>query len=48
MIMLSSVRKDEFGRYFDEPALAGISTQGIYLIVDNVAEAYEKALAAGA
>lgn len=48
MIMLSSVRKDEFGRYFDEPASAGISTQGIYLIVDNVAEAYEKALAAGA
>ena len=48
MIMLSSIRTDEFGRHFNEPASAGISTQGIYLIVDNVADAYEKALAAGA
>ena len=48
MIMLSSIRTDEFGKYFDEPAWAGISTQGIYLIVDSVADAYEKALAAGA
>ena len=48
MIMLSSIRTDEFGKYFDEPASAGISTQGIYLIVDNVADAYEAALAAGA
>lgn len=48
MIMLSSTRKDDYGKHFDEPAAAGMSTQGIYLVVDNVTDAYEKALAAGA
>ena len=48
MIMVSSIRSDAFGKYFDEPASAGISTQAIYLIIDNVADVYEAALAGGA
>lgn len=48
MIMLSSVRTDEFGSHFDTPKAQGFSSQGAYLIVDDVAGAYERALAAGA
>ena len=39
MIMLSSIRTDEFGRHFNEPAAAEVSTQSIYLIVDDVTTA---------
>ena len=48
MIMLSSIRNDDFGKHFNEPSQAGMSTQGLYVVVDNVTDAYEKALAAGA
>ena len=33
MIMLSSVRDDEYGRHFETPKAKGISTQGAYIIV---------------
>lgn len=48
MIMLSSVRDDEYGLHFETPKKKGISTQGAYIIVDDVSAAYERALAAGA
>ena len=48
MIMLSSVRDDEYGRHFETPKAKGISTQGAYIIVNDDAGAYERALAAGA
>lgn len=48
MIMLSSTREDEYGKNFDTPKACGISTQGAYIIVEDVAAAYETALAAGA
>lgn len=48
MIMLSSVRDDEYGKNFAEPTQIGKSTQGLYLVVDSVVDAYERALAAGA
>lgn len=48
MIMLSSVRTDEFGKHFKTPDQLGTSTQGIYLVVDNIAAYYERAQAAGA
>lgn len=48
MIMLSSTRDDAYGKNFDTPKVAGISTQGAYIIVEDVAAAYERALAAGA
>ena len=48
MIMLSSVRRDEFGKHFDEPNNLTYATQGIYVVVPHVGDAYEKALAAGA
>ena len=48
MIMLSSVRHDEYGMHFENPKKKGISTQGAYIIVDDVSAAYERALAAGA
>ena len=47
MIMLSSVRDGDYGRHFDTPKAKGISTQGAYIIVADVA-AYQRALAAGA
>jgi len=48
MIILSSVRQDEYGLHFETPKVKGISTQGAYIIVEDVAAAYERALAAGA
>lgn len=48
MIMLSSTRDDGYGQYFDTPQARSISTQGIYIIVEDVPAAYERALAAGA
>ena len=48
MIMLSSTRDDDYGKNFDTPQVTGISTQGAYIIVEDVAAAYERALAAGA
>lgn len=48
MLMLSSVRDDEFGKRFDTPQAKGFSTQGVYIIVEDVAASYERALAAGA
>jgi uncharacterized glyoxalase superfamily protein PhnB len=48
MIMLSSVRDDEYGRHFDTPNAKNISTQGAYIIVEDVGAAYERAVAAGA
>jgi uncharacterized glyoxalase superfamily protein PhnB len=47
MIMLSSTRDDDYGKNFDTPKVTGTSTQGAYIIVEDVA-AYERALAAGA
>ena len=41
--MLSSVRDDEYGRHFETPKAKGISTQGAYIIVNDVAAAYERA-----
>ena len=48
MIMLSSTRDDDFGKNFDTPQVRDISTQGAYIVVENVSAAYERALAAGA
>ena len=48
MIMLSSTRDDDFGKNFDTPQVRGISTQGAYIVVEDVSAAYERALAAGA
>jgi uncharacterized glyoxalase superfamily protein PhnB len=48
MIMLSSTRDDDYGKNFDTPKVTGTSTQGAYIIVEDVAAAYERALAAGA
>lgn len=48
MIMLSSVRNDEFGKNFGEPSVVGANTQGIYLVVDDVQAYYDRAIAAGA
>ena len=48
MIMLSSVRDDEYGKHFKEPAQMGYATQGLYVHVDKVIDAYERAMAAGA
>ena len=48
MIMLSSTRDDDYGKNFDTPLAKGISTQGVYIIVEDISAAYERALAAGA
>ena len=48
MIMLSSTRDDDFGKNFDTPQVRGISTQGAYIVVEDVSAAYERAMAAGA
>jgi uncharacterized glyoxalase superfamily protein PhnB len=48
MIMLSSPGDDDYGKNFDTPQLRGISTQGIYIIVEDVSAASERTLAAGA
>ncbi len=48
MLMLSSTRDDDYGKNFDTPQVTGTSTQGAYIIVEDVAAAYERALAAGA
>ena len=46
--MLTSVRQDEYELHFETPKVKGRSAQGAYIIVEDVAEAYERALAAGA
>ena len=48
MIMLSSVRDDDFGKNFAAPPTIGANTQGIYLVVDDVQGYYDRANAAGA
>ena len=49
MIMLGSVRSDEFGEMIKQPSdLDGAETQAPYIIVDDVDAHYECAKAAGA
>ena len=48
MIMLSSARDDEFAKVQATPAALGGTTQSPYIIVENVDEVYERALANGA
>ena len=49
MVMLSSARDDEFGRYMKPPHdLGGTGTQGAYLIVADADAHYARAVAAGA
>jgi uncharacterized glyoxalase superfamily protein PhnB len=48
MIMLSSARADEFGKLQTTPAAVGGTTQRPYIIVSNVDELYERAVANGA
>ena len=48
MIMLASARDDEFGKVQSTPAALGGTTQSPYIIVENVDEVYERALANGA
>lgn len=48
MIMLSSVRDDEFGKNFGEPSVVGANTQGIYLVVEDAQAYYDRAIGAGA
>lgn len=48
MIMLSSVRSDDYGQHFDTPRAKGFSTQGAYIIVEDIDAAYQRALSAGA
>jgi uncharacterized glyoxalase superfamily protein PhnB len=49
MIMLGSMKDDEFGKQFQSPAeLGGVATQGTYLVIPDADAAYARALAAGA
>jgi uncharacterized glyoxalase superfamily protein PhnB len=48
MIMLSSVRDDEFGRLLKSPDEIGANSQSIYIIVENIEDHYAKAQSAGA
>ncbi len=48
MVMMSSARDDEFGKVQATPAALGGTTQSPYIIVENVDEVYERALANGA
>jgi uncharacterized glyoxalase superfamily protein PhnB len=49
MIMLGSVKDDEYGKSFKSPAeLGGIETRSVYLVVPDADAAYARAVAAGA
>ncbi len=49
MIMLGSVREDEFGKLLKTPAqLGGVGTQSAYIIVPDVNAHHDRAVAAGA
>jgi uncharacterized glyoxalase superfamily protein PhnB len=48
MIMLGSMRDDEFGRLPSTPASLGATTQSPYLVVPDADEVYRRAKAAGA
>jgi uncharacterized glyoxalase superfamily protein PhnB len=48
MIMLGSVRDDEFGRLQTTPATLGGTTQSPYIVVPDADEVYRRAKAAGA
>ena len=49
MVMLASVRRDEFGILFKQPdEIGGAETQCAYVIVSDADAMYQRALAAGA
>lgn len=49
MVMLGSTREDELGRLQQPPKrLGGVNAQGIYVVVDDPAAHYRRALDAGA
>lgn len=49
MIMVGSVREDEFGKWVKAPRdLGGANTQSAYMVVDEVDDHYARAKAAGA
>ena len=48
MIMLGSIRDDEFGQFIKTPAEAGGATQGVYIVVDEIDAHYQNAKDAGA
>ena len=49
MIMLGSVKDDEYGKSFKSPLeLGGIETRSVYLVVPDADAAYARAVAAGA
>ncbi|MCY1270269.1 hypothetical protein D9M71_337820 [compost metagenome] len=49
MIMLGSVRDNDYGRHLRQPdENGGLGTQGIYLVVADVDAVHARALAAGA
>ncbi|MDH4609806.1 VOC family protein [Pseudomonas sp. BN102] len=49
MVMLGSVRDNEYGRQLQQPDEAGgLGSQGIYLVVADVDAVHARALAAGA
>lgn len=48
MIMLSSARDDEFGKFQKTPAALGGATQSPYIVILDVDELHERAVAAGA
>ena len=49
MIMLGSVKEDEFGKYVYTPAeTGGHNTQSIYVLIEDIEAHYERTKAAGA
>lgn len=49
MVMLGSVRDNEYGRQLQQPdEVGGLGSQGIYLVVADVDAVHARALAAGA
>ena len=48
LVMLGSVRDDDFGRLFAPPGTGSAITQTIYLAIDNVDAHHDVAVAAGA
>ena len=48
MIMLGSVRDDEFGRMMKTPSEVGAVTQSLYVVVDMIDDHYQRAKSAGA
>ena len=48
MIMLGSVKDTDYGRLVKPPKEAGISTQTLYLVVDDADEHHARAVKAGA